>query len=288
LFLVTAYASVVNVKGKSVQNLINKYRKQHLLAPVKWEARLAKKAGSCQGAAHVSFPVNGLKPKSGDAVNALTRGFKAAKKAWDCEKSSCKGGGCGSILQALSSGAKKVGCALVGCPAVPGGNETFTVKCNFDKKQGGKRPFPKAGCKGFGPAWFDPDISKKSHTNARKGVGRGPLKWDNKIVAVAQKYANRCDYKHSGNGKYGENIGYQGLGTAAAAVKKIHKLFVNEKSYCGGHYSQMIDNRSKKYGCAVTACPRSKKIRGTTWRGPWFFVVCNYYPPGNMGGYHCP
>ncbi|KAK9080142.1 hypothetical protein SSX86_001817 [Deinandra increscens subsp. villosa] len=125
-----------------------------------------------------------------------------------------------------------------------------------------------------------------AHNKARAQVGVGNLVWSEKVAAYARNYANQrrgdCNLVHSG-GPYGENLA-KGSGdfTGTAAVN----LWVGEKaSYnhnsntCArgavcGHYTQVVWRKSVQVGCARVQCANNG----------WWFVICNYNPPGNYVG----
>ncbi|XP_059313863.1 basic form of pathogenesis-related protein 1-like [Lycium ferocissimum] len=124
-----------------------------------------------------------------------------------------------------------------------------------------------------------------AHNAARRRVGVGPMKWDNRVAAFAQNYANKrigdCRMQHSG-GPYGENL--------AAAFPQLHaagavKMWVDEKQWYNynsntcqagkvcGHYTQVVWRNSVRLGCARVRCNNG-----------WYFITCNYDPPGNWRG----
>lgn len=123
-----------------------------------------------------------------------------------------------------------------------------------------------------------------AHNAARGQVNVGALRWDDRVAAYAQSYANRmagtCNLVHSG-GPYGENLaGSSGDLSATAAVG----LWVGERQFynynsnsCNGgeclHYTQVVWRNSVGLGCARVRCTNG----GT-------FVICNYNPPGNYVG----
>ncbi|XP_059644315.1 basic form of pathogenesis-related protein 1-like [Cornus florida] len=123
-----------------------------------------------------------------------------------------------------------------------------------------------------------------AHNSVRARVGVSPLAWNKTVAAYARKYATTrlgdCKLEHS-SGPYGENIA-EGSGdfTAVEAVK----LWVGEKSNydynsnsCVGgeclHYTQVVWRNSVHLGCARVKCHNG-----------WWFVTCNYDPPGNYVG----
>ncbi|KAL9371184.1 hypothetical protein Peur_036324 [Populus x canadensis] len=123
-----------------------------------------------------------------------------------------------------------------------------------------------------------------AHNAARSQVTVANIIWDNTVAAYALNYANsrisNCDLVHS-NGPYGENLAKgSGSFTGAAAVN----LWVAEKPYydyasnsCVGgqclHYTQVVWRNSVRVGCARVKCTNG-----------WWFVSCNYDPPGNYIG----
>ncbi|XP_047336496.1 pathogenesis-related leaf protein 6-like [Impatiens glandulifera] len=125
------------------------------------------------------------------------------------------------------------------------------------------------------------------HNTARSQVGVGPMVWNDTVAAYAMNYAQQrmgdCNLVHSGGG-YGENLakGSSGTFTGVAAVN----LWVAEKPYysyssnaCTGgqqclHYTQVVWRNSIQLGCARVQCTNNG----------WWFVICNYNPPGNYVG----
>ncbi|CAK9145001.1 unnamed protein product [Ilex paraguariensis] len=123
-----------------------------------------------------------------------------------------------------------------------------------------------------------------AHNAARSQVGAGPLTWDNKVASYAQNYANQrindCNLKHS-QGQYGENLA---TATPTLSGTSAVNLWVGERvnydhnsnSCTGGqcgHYTQVVWRNSVRLGCARVQC-----------KNGWWFVTCNYDPPGNVIG----
>ncbi|XP_023760582.1 pathogenesis-related protein 1B [Lactuca sativa] len=125
-----------------------------------------------------------------------------------------------------------------------------------------------------------------AHNTARAQVSVGNMVWNATVATYAQNYANQrigdCNLIHS-QGPYGENLA-EGTGdfTGTTAVN----LWVAEKTNydhstntCAsgqvcGHYTQVVWRNSDQLGCARVQC---------TNNGGWF-VICSYYPPGNILG----
>ncbi|KAL8199854.1 hypothetical protein R6Q57_013422 [Mikania cordata] len=125
-----------------------------------------------------------------------------------------------------------------------------------------------------------------AHNAARANVGVGNMAWNATLAYYAQNYANQkkndCNLVHS-NGPYGENLA-KGSGefmTGTAAVN----LWVDEKTWydhasntCAtgkvcGHYTQVVWRKSNQLGCGRVQCANG-----------WYFVICSYYPRGNIIG----
>ncbi|KAL3515405.1 hypothetical protein ACH5RR_022307 [Cinchona calisaya] len=126
-----------------------------------------------------------------------------------------------------------------------------------------------------------------AHNAARKRVGVGPMHWDVNVAAYARNYAkkiqmaNTCNKLVHSNGPYGENLA-AGIGTFTGL--QAVNLWVGEKRYynypsnrcIGGvceHYTQVVWRGSVGLGCARVFC-----------KNGWWYVICNYSPPGNVAG----
>ena len=123
-----------------------------------------------------------------------------------------------------------------------------------------------------------------AHNAARSQVSVANIIWDSTVAAYALNYSNSrisdCNLVHS-NGPYGENLAKgSGSFTGTAAVN----LWVAEKphydyasnSCVGGqclHYTQVVWRNSVRVGCARVQCTNG-----------WWFISCNYDPPGNYIG----
>ncbi|XP_030550392.1 pathogenesis-related protein 1B-like [Rhodamnia argentea] len=121
-----------------------------------------------------------------------------------------------------------------------------------------------------------------SHNAARNQVGVANVTLDNTIATYAQSYASQqvgdCSLVHS-NGRYGVNLA-KGTGTFTSTYAV--SLWVAEKQYytyntndCASdhdclHYTQIVWRESIRIGCDKVKCDNG-----------WWYVVCNYDPPGN-------
>ncbi|EXB61534.1 hypothetical protein L484_003728 [Morus notabilis] len=140
----------------------------------------------------------------------------------------------------------------------------------------------------FGLALFEPSHAQNTQQDylngrnvARKQVDVTNITWDTTVATYALNYANSrkgdCNLVHS-NGAYGENLA---KGTGSFSGKAAVDLWVAEKSKynytsnsCVGgecrHYTQVVWRYSVRVGCARVKCDNG-----------WWFVTCNYDPPGN-------
>ncbi|KAM1760672.1 hypothetical protein ACFX12_003520 [Malus domestica] len=126
-----------------------------------------------------------------------------------------------------------------------------------------------------------------AHKAARAQVNVPDIVWDNAVAAYAQNYANSrigdCNLVHSNsNGTYGENLAkgsgsFTGVAAVNLWVAEKPNYDYNSNSCVGGqqclHYTQVIWKNSVKLGCARVQCTNG-----------WWFVTCNYSPPGNYVG----
>ena len=113
-----------------------------------------------------------------------------------------------------------------------------------------------------------------------------PMEWDDGLAAVAQDWADRCDFNHSSN-QYGENLYVstaQNPGTRAveAWADEIHDYdyYSNTCTAVCGHYTQIVWRESVRVGCAYADCDPLTGASFTSGR----LWVCNYDPPGNWVG----
>ncbi|GMI97656.1 hypothetical protein like AT4G33720 [Hibiscus trionum] len=126
----------------------------------------------------------------------------------------------------------------------------------------------------------------KAHNRYRAEVGAPPLDWDDSLATYAQEYADKkkgnCEMKHS-IGPYGENLASS---SGKMSITDAVKYWADEKpdydhasNTCksGGiacfHYTQVVSEASFSVGCGKAKCANG-----------WEYVVCNYYPPGNIEG----
>ncbi|KAL3730182.1 hypothetical protein ACJRO7_027226 [Eucalyptus globulus] len=121
---------------------------------------------------------------------------------------------------------------------------------------------------------------------AREQVfGVANMTWDNMLVAYAQSYANQrvsdCGLVHS-NGPYGKNLAkgtgmFTGTYAVSLWVAEKQNYNYNTNTCASGcdclHYTQMVWHDLVQVRCTKVQCNNG-----------WWYVVCNYDPPGNYEG----
>ncbi|KAI1259590.1 CAP domain-containing protein [Xylariaceae sp. FL1019] len=144
------------------------------------------------------------------------------------------------------------------------------------------------------------------HHNIHRSNHSAPaLVWNQTIADYAATTAAKCVFAHDmeeGNGGYGQNIasfgqssGVQALGDDGAIAMAATNMWYDGEfkayaPYFGqdpdmntfeawGHLSQLVWSGTTAVGCHAQLCDA-----GTIFDFPSWFSVCNYYPPGNVGG----
>ena len=124
------------------------------------------------------------------------------------------------------------------------------------------------------------------HNSFRSKHCAPPLRWSKRVARVAQTWANKlrkagCAFDHSKNRKYGENLFFTGPSSNVSGRQAVETWYEESRSYnfksAGfapntGHFTQLIWRGTRELGCGKSQCNG-----GDIW-------VCNYSPPGNMGG----
>jgi uncharacterized protein YkwD len=117
------------------------------------------------------------------------------------------------------------------------------------------------------------------HNKYRKMHRAPPLYWNATVAASASKWAKSCKIAHDPKtiGVWGENILY-GKVPMSTALYDAPRMWYNEvKTYnysapVANHFTQMVWKATTSIGCASKMCNTTA------------FVVCRYYPPGNVYG----
>lgn len=203
--------------------------------------------------------------------------------------------------------------APVYAPAVPVG-EVVTITKGPDV--GAPKPKPSEVVNAPAPAQpapvYVPNGSMKDaalyHHNVHRSNHSAPaMTWNDKIAASAQEAADSCVFKHQmdiNGGGYGQNLAMWGTSNNAGALGEDGAIaraasnmwyggeFASYASFFGkepsmgnfgdwGHLSQLLWADSTGLGCAVKLCKKGSPMSASM--DAWY-MVCNYYPAGNVGG----
>ncbi len=105
------------------------------------------------------------------------------------------------------------------------------------------------------------------------------LSWNKTLADYASGYLHdvTCDFKHSG-GPYGENLamGYRNATDSVNAWgDERRKYDFGEPGFSEetGHFTQLVWRATKGVGCGRRLCGDKG-----------WYLVCEYWPPGNVGG----
>ncbi|KAF1824149.1 PR-1-like protein, partial [Dissoconium aciculare CBS 342.82] len=104
--------------------------------------------------------------------------------------------------------------------------------------------------------------------------------WNSTLADFAQAYAQTCKWEHS-DSPYGENLaaGYSSPGRAIDGWYRESSMYSYRQSSFSeqtGHFTQLVWQRTDAVGCGAARC-NNNDIKG-------WFLVCEYYPPGNVIG----
>jgi len=119
-------------------------------------------------------------------------------------------------------------------------------------------------------------------TNFYRGEhGVAPLAWNATSAKYAVDWSAKCNFVHSG-GPTGENLaaGYANASASVDAWGLEGELYNWAKpgfSEATGHFTQLVWSNTTTVGCGRTNCAGKNKT-------PGWYVVCEYFPPGNIEG----
>ncbi|KAG0124853.1 CAP domain-containing protein, partial [Tuber indicum] len=123
----------------------------------------------------------------------------------------------------------------------------------------------------------------RAHNRWRAEHGSVPLAWNNSLKDFSRSYVEKCVWKHSG-AAYGENLaaGFLNVTAAVDAWGNERELYDFSRAQFlkgTGHFTQVVWNATRSIGCAAVKC-ENLLVRG---HDSWY-VVCEYWPPGNVLG----
>jgi len=108
------------------------------------------------------------------------------------------------------------------------------------------------------------------------------LVWNATLAHYASIWASHCRFAHS-HGPYGENLA-EGYPSPALAVdawgnERAHYNFNSPTGFSEqtGHFTQLVWKSTTSTGCGAVDCTGKNRLQG-------WFIVCEYWPPGNVVG----
>jgi hypothetical protein len=143
-------------------------------------------------------------------------------------------------------------------------------------------------------AWLDAQNLIRRNVSPQPATPLPPLSWSSAAAAVAQAWADGCNYQHnSGRGTRGENIAANAPpGTwSPATVVNAWASEASDYDYASnscaagkvcGHYTQLVWRDTLRVGCGHQICSINSPFGSQSPR--WEFWVCDYEPPGNYVG----
>ncbi len=183
---------------------------------------------------------------------------------------------------------------FAGILLLSGSSEVFAQKKKPAAKPAGAKttsaprtttaPAPAGKCSGSDLTVDEINQALAVHNFERAAYNVAPLKWDCKLAAMAQEWADRGVFEHRDT-PYGENL-FVSARTDLTMNPMIdmwlaEKAFWNNKAgSCAtgkvcGHFTQIVWKSTTRIGCGV-----NRKASGN-WK---LLLVCNYDPAGNKGG----
>ncbi|KAG0169760.1 hypothetical protein DFQ30_003266 [Apophysomyces sp. BC1015] len=115
------------------------------------------------------------------------------------------------------------------------------------------------------------------HNKYRAKHQAPPLRWNTTLAKYAQKWSNRCEFKHS-MGDYGENLayGYPNWGSVVSAwYSEVKDYDYSNPGFSGktGHFTQLVWKSTTEIGCGVKTCANLNGAK---------LYTCSYLEFGNM------
>lgn len=127
---------------------------------------------------------------------------------------------------------------------------------------------------------FESSILNSTNTY-RAEYNASALSWNTSLASYATSWASKCNFTHS-RGPSGENLaeGYANVTDAVDAWGDEGRKYDFEKGGFGestGHFSQLVWKSTASVGCGRVDCDGRGGV-------PGWFVVCEYWPAGNVLG----
>ncbi|XP_046366769.2 peptidase inhibitor 16-like [Haliotis rufescens] len=119
------------------------------------------------------------------------------------------------------------------------------------------------------------------------------MKWNDTLAAAAERWADRCVFKHEMKSGMGENLAFDtrkfdtpklldGLMKGWHDEKRTWKYGSQSCGYAC-HFTQLVWHSTNAVGCAATRCGHLGGLIGAKVKHA-FYLVCFYYPRGNWMG----
>jgi hypothetical protein len=127
----------------------------------------------------------------------------------------------------------------------------------------------------------------QAHNKYRQELGLSPLTWNYSLQGSAQAWANNLANRGTNNLEHsqpGENL-WMGTTKSYSPTQMVDRWGAEKRYFVPGlfpqvsstgnwkdvgHYTQMVWRNTTDVGCAIAS------------NGAWDFLVCHYYPYGNV------
>ncbi|KAF2788377.1 PR-1-like protein [Melanomma pulvis-pyrius CBS 109.77] len=129
---------------------------------------------------------------------------------------------------------------------------------------------------------FKDAVLNGTNTYRRQHNATG-LVWNSTLEAFAEAWGDDCRFGHSG-GPYGENLA-SGYPNASASIvawgheREEYDFNKGDFSKQTGHFTQLVWKATTSVGCSRTRCDKHDSGGAPGW-----YVVCEYWPRGNVIG----
>ncbi|EER29831.1 SCP-like extracellular family protein [Coccidioides posadasii C735 delta SOWgp] len=145
------------------------------------------------------------------------------------------------------------------------------------------------------PQFSSDEVFKTSILNATNSLRRqhdaNPLTWNNTLAETAHDWGEQCRLRHSFSPS-GENLaaGYPNITSVMTAwAQGREKVSFNNPKYNEetSQFTQLVWKSTKSVGCGRHNCGSAgmhPKGHHSEKKALGWYVVCEYYPPGNIIG----